>query len=172
MHYSGLKPRDASIFEHFSSYHERIYAQVEPTSVTSYSIRVREKALHAILYGLVRHYSRERRHRPGPIEDGLTVYIKRLITDRAHIVLDNDDSALAEMGAWLDRLCRDMANFEYYGDMGNGTLQRVDRWQLTAMMAATDPKDIGEEDRTYCLPTPNTMRSVDQSANIGIINAL
>ena len=172
MHYSGLKPRDLSIFEHFSSYHERIYAQVEPTSVTSYSIRVREKALHAMLYGLVRHYSLERRHRPGAVENDLSCYIKKLITDRARIVLENDEAAIAEMDAWMERLFRDMSNLEYYGDMGNGTLQRVDRWQLTAMMAASDPKDIGETDRTYCLPTPNTMRSVDQSANIGIINQL
>lgn len=172
MHYSGLKPRDLSIFEHFSSYHERIYAQVEPTSVTSYSIRVREKALHAIIYGMVRHYSLECRHRPGAVENDLRVYIKQLITDRARIVLESDEAALAEMDAWMERLVRDMANLEYYGDMGNGTLQRVDRWKLTAMMAATDPKDIGEADRTYCLSTPNTMRSVDQSANIGIINQL
>lgn len=172
MHYSGLKPRDLSIFEHFSSYHERIYAQVEPTSVTSYSIRVREKALHAIMYGLVRHYSLERRHRPGAVDNDLRAYIKQLITDRARIVLENDKAAIDEMNVWIERLFSDISNLQYYGDMGNGTLQRVDRWNRTAMMAASDPKDIGEADRTYCLSTPNTMRSVDQSTNIGIINLL
>ena len=172
MHYSGLKPRDLSIFEHFSSYHERIYAQVEPTSVTSYSIRVREKALHAIMYGMVRHYSLECRHRPGAVENDLCVYIKQLIIDRARIVLENDKAALTEMDAWMERLFHDMSNLRHYGDMGNGTLRDGDRWELTAMMVASDPKAIREADRTYCLSTPNTMRSVDQSANIGIINLL
>jgi ATP-dependent helicase YprA (DUF1998 family) len=32
--YSASKPRDRSHFEKFRSYHERLYAQVEPTSVS------------------------------------------------------------------------------------------------------------------------------------------
>lgn len=48
------KPRDRSHYEKFRTYHERLYAQVEPTSVTPFSPPVLERALHAVLCGFVR----------------------------------------------------------------------------------------------------------------------
>jgi Helicase conserved C-terminal domain len=52
--YSATKPRDRSHFEKFRSYHERLYAQVEPTSVTPFSPPVLDRALHAVLVSFVR----------------------------------------------------------------------------------------------------------------------
>jgi hypothetical protein len=52
--YSATKPRDRSHFEKFRSYHERLYAQVEPTSVTPFSPPVLSRALHAVLVSFVR----------------------------------------------------------------------------------------------------------------------
>lgn len=51
---SPTKPRDRSHFEKFRSYHERLYAQVEPTSVTPFSPPVLDRALHAVLVSFVR----------------------------------------------------------------------------------------------------------------------
>lgn len=51
---SPSKPRDRSHFERFRSYHERLYAQVEPTSVTPYASPVLDRALHAALCAYVR----------------------------------------------------------------------------------------------------------------------
>jgi len=48
------KPRDRSHYEKFRTYHERLYAQVEPTSVTPFSPPVLDRALHAVLCGFVR----------------------------------------------------------------------------------------------------------------------
>jgi hypothetical protein len=52
--YGASKPRDRSHFERFRTYHERLYAQVEPTSVTPFSPPVLDRALHAVLISYVR----------------------------------------------------------------------------------------------------------------------
>lgn len=52
--YRPGRPRDKSHYEHFKSYHSRVYCNVEPTSVTPFSAPVRERALHAIMIGMMR----------------------------------------------------------------------------------------------------------------------
>lgn len=52
--YRPGRPRDKSHYEHFKSYHSKIYCNVEPTSVTPFSSPVRERALHAIMIGMMR----------------------------------------------------------------------------------------------------------------------
>lgn len=53
--YSNLASRDKSHFEQFIYYHDTFYKHVEPTSVTPFSYRSLEKALHAVYVALVRH---------------------------------------------------------------------------------------------------------------------
>jgi hypothetical protein len=55
--YRPLKPRDRSHYESFRSYHAALYRNVEPTSVTPFSLPARQRALHAALVVLVRHGS-------------------------------------------------------------------------------------------------------------------
>ena len=47
--YGASKPRDRSHFEKFRSYHEKLYAQVEPTGVTPFSAPALDRALHAVI---------------------------------------------------------------------------------------------------------------------------
>jgi hypothetical protein len=54
--YSTAKPRDRSHFEHFRGYHQQLYAQVEPASVTPWSDPAIERALHGLLFGYVRQF--------------------------------------------------------------------------------------------------------------------
>ena len=64
-------PRDRSHYERFRSYHERLYAQVEPTSVTPYSRPVLERALHAVMAAYVRQSGNPNMSahpRPVPVE--------------------------------------------------------------------------------------------------------
>ncbi|MED4192962.1 helicase-related protein, partial [Halalkalibacterium halodurans] len=52
--YSNTKSRDKSHFEHFREYHQKLYAQVEPTSVTPFSDSSLERGLHAVIVGFLR----------------------------------------------------------------------------------------------------------------------
>lgn len=52
--YNWSRPRDISHFEQFKSYHEMFYRFVEPTSVTPFAPRARDRGLHAVLVGLIR----------------------------------------------------------------------------------------------------------------------
>ena len=45
--YGAAKPRDRSHYERFRTYHQQLYAQVEPTSVTPFAEPVLKRALHA-----------------------------------------------------------------------------------------------------------------------------
>jgi superfamily II DNA/RNA helicase len=52
--YTSNRPRDLSHFEHFRSYHEKLYAQVEPTSVTPFSAPVIKRALRGAAVAYLR----------------------------------------------------------------------------------------------------------------------
>lgn len=52
--YSNKNSRDKSHFEHFNEYHQRLYAQVETTSVTPFSDASVERGLNAILIAFLR----------------------------------------------------------------------------------------------------------------------
>lgn len=52
--YSNTKSRDKSHFEHFREYHQKLYAQVEPTSVTPFSDSCLDRGLHAVIIGYLR----------------------------------------------------------------------------------------------------------------------
>ena len=49
------KARDRSHYESFATWHGTLYRDVEPTSVTPFASRARDRALHAVLVALVRH---------------------------------------------------------------------------------------------------------------------
>ncbi|EHL79384.1 helicase-related protein [Bacillus smithii] len=52
--YSNTKSRDKSHFEHFMEYHQKLYAQVESTSVTPFSDSSLDRGLHAVIVGYIR----------------------------------------------------------------------------------------------------------------------
>jgi superfamily II DNA/RNA helicase len=55
MTYNNGKARDLSHFEHFRDYHGRLYAQVEPSSVTPFTVQLLERALHGAFLVWIRN---------------------------------------------------------------------------------------------------------------------
>ncbi len=102
--YSASKPRDRSHFEKFRSYHERLYAQVEPTSVTPFSPPVLDRALHAVLVAYVRQLGVEGAA-PRPVPDDLITAAQNLFEARVRVVdpaeVDNlEDVFQARYSEW------------------------------------------------------------------------
>ena len=52
--YDGVRSRDRSHYEQFRAYHEAYYKYVEPTGATPFSGPARDRALHAIVIGMLR----------------------------------------------------------------------------------------------------------------------
>ena len=53
--YNSMRARDKSYYEQFGYYHSTFYKYVEATSITSYSPRAIEKALHCAMMAIIRH---------------------------------------------------------------------------------------------------------------------
>jgi len=85
--YSPTRPRDRSHFEKFRSYHERLYAQVEPTSVTPFSPPVLDRALHAIMAAYVRQSGdKEIAKSPDPYPDHLIEQLRGILIPRIEVI--------------------------------------------------------------------------------------
>jgi hypothetical protein len=85
--YSPSKSRDRSHFERFRAYHERLYAQVEPTSVTPFSPPALDRALHAVMVAYCRQTGGSDIARtPFPFPNDIIDRLRPLIEDRVRRV--------------------------------------------------------------------------------------
>lgn len=102
--YRPGRPRDKSHYEHFKEYHSKLYCSVEPTSVTPFSAPVRERALHAIMIGMMRLENNDAYNSGGPVipNDALLNHIEQVIRCR---IADVDSDELDEtMTRYEERL--------------------------------------------------------------------
>jgi len=108
--YGQTKPRDRSHYERFRSYHQRLYAQVEPTSVTPFSPPAVDRALHGLVVALVRQLGRrgQEADTPDPFpltpDSKLRLRIEDFIRDRVRAVApDEETSVMAMLKLRLDQ---------------------------------------------------------------------
>jgi hypothetical protein len=164
--YSPSKPRDKSIYEHFQAYHGRIYANVEPTSVTPFTISVRERALHAVLVGLIRHLSNAILHTEAAVGNSdfatMSSKAKDIVLKRCAMIDHNELEATTVM---IDDFFRKwQGGFQFYGDAMNAGANYHNR--LPLMYSASS--DFPEEMKVRSFKTPTSMRGVDSESNIEI----
>jgi hypothetical protein len=152
MIYSPRKPRDRSHFERFRSYHDRLYAQVEPVSATPYTPATLERGLHGVMAAYVRQSgTADEAATPTPIPRELLGRLKELLDQRVAVA---DDRELAT----LERIwSRKMSEWEAWN---------CDRWVPGG--SDEDPSLLRYAGSHYppewtyrSWPTPTSMRNVD-----------
>jgi hypothetical protein len=96
--YGQSKPRDRSHYEKFRPYHQKLYAQVEPTSVTPFSPPAVERALHGSIVAAVRQLGRVRGEAsspsPFPLDDKtpLRRLVDEMIGERVDMIAPEERS--------------------------------------------------------------------------------
>ena len=155
-------PRDRSHYERFRSYHERLYAQVEPTSVTPYSAPVLERALHAVMAAYIRQYGdSDMASSPLPVPVEKLNHLRDMLEARVALI----DST--EVQAFLAKFDQRLGEWQ--------------RWMRTEWDTKAAGGDVGlltaagsylpSEDWHFTWPTPMSMRNVDAECRAEITRA-
>jgi hypothetical protein len=154
--YSASKPRDRSHFEKFRSYHERLYAQVEPTSVTPFSGPALERALHAVIIGYLRQTMPVNQlEQPWPIPQAQIKEISAKIRERVACIYTDPqdrDYILCEIEEQTERF------------ISNWRINEINRWvssgqEVGLIYRAGSYVERNVEKRSK--KTPQSMRNVD-----------
>ncbi len=160
--YNNSKPRDKSHYEDFRGYHQRLYAKVEPSSVTPFSRPALKRGLAAITVAALRQLSPIDTN-PEDIDIGLLKkWIVELIDSRK-IAMSADE--LRDVQDFLDRLLnswsRRVSKFNEWGNLTiNGEVQQN---------ALIYPLGLNGNFKGK-LPCPTSMRNVDGESSMWITN--
>ncbi len=165
--YNAGRSRDRSHYENFPAYHGALYRQVESTSVTPYSPRARDRALHAVLLSLAR-----------------TAVPALRASDGARAV----DDHVAELRTFGDALAARAGRIEQAQGEESGVEQAVrnevesmiERWRArnreAPKLVYANPRDevnslLASADRAEGegLPTPSSLRDVDRESNLYLV---
>jgi hypothetical protein len=101
--FNSGRSRDRSHYENFLTYHQALYRQVESSSVTPFSPRARDRALHAVLIALARLLGTK--YRPNASASDIATLdrdlqrVKQIILARASKVLSGDAQELKNIEA-------------------------------------------------------------------------
>lgn len=165
--YNSMRSRDRSHYEQFTYYHNTFYKHVEPTSVTPFSFRSIEKALHAVYVALIRHEIPEMRGNEDVVNydrnDLRVQKIKEYILERVGCI---DRSALEYSKDWLD--C-----FEEQWERDVNQKEESFVYSLKNNMPDTTYTLLVEAEKdnlSYYPSTLNSLRNVDTSSNVFILS--
>ncbi|MFI1382043.1 helicase-related protein [Embleya sp. NPDC020886] len=169
---NGARSRDRSHYESFASYHSALYRQVESTSVTPFSTRARDRALHAMFIGLARLMIREARPNSGAARverfHEKLVDLRALVLTRVHAIAPEEHQATA---AHLDDIIehwRALAeqNTEVVYEAPYRWKRSETRAEDTALLRAHEDEDLGD---AYAA-TPWSLRDVDAESDLYLEN--
>lgn len=150
--YSPNRARDRSVFETFRSNHERMYAAVEPASVTPFSLPALRRTLHAVMIAFLRQtFPEEEVQTPDQVDLDELESFRALMIERIRVV---DPAAAADFNEVFEERIR------------SWRLRRPMRWnnwqdeddQEVLMVPAGGPEEVKGDMRWR---TPQSLRNVD-----------
>lgn len=169
MLYNPARTRDRAHYERFITYHSSFYRNVEPSSVTPFSLPARLRALNSVLVTMARHtlenegymkkekdVTRFKSDLPGVEE------IKKFILDRAELV---DPAEVEEVRKDIDRALQEWDAFLAMYSDENKEVSYSNERQGPSLLVTTN-KSKGK--RPLGWNAPNSMRNVDAECNINI----
>lgn len=155
--YNWTRSRDRSHYEHFKTYHSRLYSEVEATSVTPFSSRARDRALHAVFITLVRHL------------------VSNLSENDSAVLFNKEDDLVKEINKHIIQRVKnvDILEFEETSDEIN---EIINRWirlcapgelyfysnKHPSLMIPAEKKD----EYSQSFATLNSLRNVDHSVGL------
>lgn len=160
--YRPGRPRDKSHYEQFKSYHSKVYSHVEPTSVTPFSSPLRERALHAVIIGMMRLESNDSFNDDPPRlpDQAMCERVRAIIENRVeNIDPDELTATLAHMEHILQ--CWEDWQPQKFQDFMSGNA-------LPLMFPAGSRRNEAWG-KSRGLETPTSMRSVDASCEAYIL---
>ena len=160
--YTASKPRDKSHFEKFRSYHERLYAQVEPTSVTPFSPPALDRALHAVMVLYTRQFGDEPIiQRPYPYPNNLIEELKGILLPRVYVIdtaeTKNFERVFEKRAlewdrwkrtVWQKKSAEDSFLLRYAGDYADGNSKLLS-WAVPTSMRNVDAECQAEITTLY-----------------------
>ncbi|GAB4105900.1 hypothetical protein GCM10028790_49190 [Micromonospora taraxaci] len=167
MLYNAARSRDRSHYENFRAYHSALYRQVESTSVTPFSARARDRALHAAFIGAARLTIPDARENEGAgrLDDfmpGLRDLALRILKRVKRIAPDELQSTEEHLEEIID-------SWTELVDWNNGLVYHKPK-------SPADPKrrpdsaallrTFEDDDLPYSFPTMNSLRDVDVETNL------
>ena len=163
---NNAKARDRSHYESFPTWHETLYRDVEPTSVTPFACRARDRALHAVLVALVRHLVPGMLEEPALSDEALVV-VRSLIGDivlRSRAIDPEETSVQRELERCLETWeLRAPESYWWPWRIGSSLLQDAERAATLRAMGRVPGQ---------AWPTLNNMRSVEPSTKFRLAERL
>jgi hypothetical protein len=163
--YNPARPRDRSHYEHFRAYHESIYRFVEPTSVTPFASPVIERALHAVAVALIRMLGGDalsQRPDAPPPGDEIVQRLKLIVQERVSKVDEQ------QLGAVLERLNSIIEEWRRVPPSKYGGFAPPDAEEPLMYPSGSERHPQWS---TRPLPTPNSMRNVDATCDLGVLSS-
>ena len=120
--YNWSRPRDLSHYERFRTYHSMMYRHVEASSVTPYSSRARDKALHAVFIGLIRLLDRTMGNNDGAQHfDANSPVVRKVVDYLLNRVGQGDADEMEDarmqlqaiIDGWVERVARHRQDLKY-----------------------------------------------------------